>query len=1005
MSEGHPASHGNVLSVNPTRSHLNVPRVDDKLEVLSSTFTANVAEVVNSSHVTRNISKTGALWNEIDSMSSIDMKPMIRRSSFGNDCDFVVPEHLAWSFFDISRDLYEVPLPIMLRLGLDNSNFSIIYGKLLSENKPLLTNILRVRNDHNSRAAGRRRSASPEEVRSEEKVDELYPYLMKEIDTHPRSQRRHANQTDRWHRSIDSSEESFRKQRNFLSKLAKYHTTLYFALSGMMSGIRRRQLQDYLCAVGFLPSLTRKIASTNWFLSDLSPLERIHGPDCECREETAETIHLCRILHGTIDRDSLSSVTRWLSRRRLLTTLELRRALESFDVLRKKMNHSCGEEGKEASIVWLDERSVLLELPRNSFIRPVGEWSGKKPYEERLRDLVHWQLPSSLASSYIPGSTVHIVDPIHIGRNGAGEEPPRLVTIDEEVTDADKVPMPDPELLLDTVAHTSFTFEPNREALLSAFLELDSVTAAESWSPGQQPTPTVLIPTSLELKRTDSGLIAFLMKIFVALPRISPYRAWVATCLEAFVRGSPAPVREWVLSHSVLEKLCSFILDEYVEPRYKEILGNSDKDKDEDSKLASPSLSAEMVGDVEPSSRAAPAPTPAPSAAPGLCGDADQKRKEKEMELNHTLQALYDALAECARCSIEAYRRLDKVDERWLRKFHPEVAIEDASASASASASGIKRTPSVLLAFAIDRFADSHLIFRNLCAAESWAYGVCASQNIVYGPSAMSDINGDLSSAQKDHLVASILRSPWSIDSLASQSRTLVYSEEKDAENELNCDKTSTLYPLEMLHLPLLNSNMLRYLRTYRIPILYHTITSISTIEDISHELQPILSLSVQMFTEAHRNYALPALVQELKRYARSRAENDPTILMLPTLKTLFSQKFEPENVFSEKQTMKSGQIAALVAYAKLLTKFWIPLYSLRDRERKSTFSFSGFIYEEVRVVVRALLGLDVTLPPTERIVNDEKGSDVKPEMEKSWTSPYESPKLSKKYWKLCCLL
>ncbi len=80
---------------------------------------------------------------------------------------------------------------------------------------------------------------------------------------------------------------------------------ILFVLSTMLGGRRKPDVQQMLADMGIVESLTDMFPRLSWGCppSNPNPIERIHGPDCECNLESALRVQYLRLVHNFCDGD------------------------------------------------------------------------------------------------------------------------------------------------------------------------------------------------------------------------------------------------------------------------------------------------------------------------------------------------------------------------------------------------------------------------------------------------------------------------------------------------------------------------------------------------------------------------------------------------------------------------------------------------------------------------------------------------------------------------------
>ncbi len=87
--------------------------------------------------------------------------------------------------------------------------------------------------------------------------------------------------------------------------LFPHYVEILFVLSTMLGGRRKLDVQQILADVGIVESLTDMFPRLSWGCppSSPNPIERIHGPNCECNPESALRVQYLRLVHNFCDGD------------------------------------------------------------------------------------------------------------------------------------------------------------------------------------------------------------------------------------------------------------------------------------------------------------------------------------------------------------------------------------------------------------------------------------------------------------------------------------------------------------------------------------------------------------------------------------------------------------------------------------------------------------------------------------------------------------------------------
>jgi hypothetical protein len=795
-----------------------------------------------------------------------------------------------------------------------------------------------------------------------------------------------------------------RKTAMVLTQVAAHKTEIAFVLAAHMSGAKRRQIQDFLAAHGVLPLLASLFAKTNWLYDPGSnPPPRIHGPTCQCRPETAGTIQIMRLLYCCIDRDADSAVQRWLPRRRIMMQDEIR---HSFVNYANPQVYSLTEHVPDAlwSVQYLtkidealraarcttpnvteagfaDEAAVLAQLLRPALCRP---WGWLSPSGEHIADFTagsRLHIAWKAGCKPVVGSDgacirLRLSDPALAGRNAQCIKAFSVDDIDSgnelSYSPVRPRPMLTPEiqLLVDHVCmHTAETDDASM-ALAKAMSKND----VGPWSP--------------ELIERPRGVISLLLQALVLSAENSPYRGWLSSCVESFLRACPEPVRRWVCAHGLVRYLVNVLLKEYAGPAIRQYHLIADVADDAKQRKLQANKDASETATASPSRRSLHYHSTADNSRDPydseeeVDSDGDGQCNEEELAAKYSLQSMFDVLGECMRSNAFGLRELFAFDAQWtgstVRAYahskHPETALlgEAWSADAWSSAMHDLVAGTSLLRLAFDRLLDSNVFFRNLILAEDWAHGLCVASTGLSGCMQPTLSNATMWSTHR-----------WSWEALTVQSKQILGL------------PTTTLPWYEHCDAAILESPAICMIREFRIPLTYQLMACV-TLNTLTQENLCCINSGLCNFVIAHRHGALPAFVHELREYDRafrvwvkqcreraadldvslmgSSAVGTPPPVVLPSLQDglsggaaqVPSLSAPSRSPGAERCTADSG---VFDSFGKLLL-YWVEYYSVRERDRRSLRISYGYGYDEWRVVVRGLLGLDPLKPSTEPIID-----------------------------------
>ena len=111
--------------------------------------------------------------------------------------------------------------------------------------------------------------------------------------------------------------------------LTPHQVEVLFVLCTLLGGRRKIDVQQTLAGLDLIPVLTDMFDRLSWGCmppDGPNPLERIHGPGCECNPESALRVQFLRLLHNFCDRDVENN-----AHKHLLLSEDERRRLEAWD--------------------------------------------------------------------------------------------------------------------------------------------------------------------------------------------------------------------------------------------------------------------------------------------------------------------------------------------------------------------------------------------------------------------------------------------------------------------------------------------------------------------------------------------------------------------------------------------------------------------------------------------------------------------------------------------------
>lgn len=795
-------------------------------------------------------------------------------------------------------------------------------------------------------------------------------------------------------------------------------STVLSVMSSFLAGPRRRQLQDFVAATGGLRALTRHALAADWlFDPGDSPYPRIHGPTCTCRPETEETIQLLRLLYCLHDRECSCSVQRWLPRRRLMTQKELLVAFTHYAHDDDTRSHDTAaqawsaahaaleEEGSKLEA--LDESALLITNVRSSACRPHA-WL-RTHASPTAGDVVTVR---SIASERSAAAAI-----AWIGVPSATETPP-VVTASSAAA-----PLHHALHVYDTVLAGSNAIGATVDSAATPeeALLIDGPCDAAHVPAGMRQLLTTAIRTGacstdiFELQERPRGLLSMMLCALVLSKKSAPYRTWLSTNIDCFLRAAPVPVRRWVAAHGLVAYLVRALLDEHALERLApraaggvsgSRAGAAGVEANASAKRRARYFERRTAGDSD----AEPLQSPPMSDAEddGASNDEDEEHADQR----YAVESMFDLLGELVRLNRSALDSVATVEAEWaaaLPAAHASVLV------ACGSDAGTGVGPLMLLV--LDRLQDSVMFIRNLLVTEDWAYGLCDVAHAVAGVDLPKGVPS---------LPYADVAGAW--PSLARASLPTAVSD-ADAPVWYTCVDEH-----------LLASPFMVFLRLHRVPLLHAMLMTVS-LKRLSQDTVCVVTTSLLMFVLAHRHGALPALVRALVAYDRTRMEAEATqlassaLLLLPAaplprppLPTLPPVDAGPDLCARKQPALiydAAGTSRVAHRFASLAC-FWLEYYSLRVRDRAALRSSTGYTYDEFRVVTLALLGRDESTPsppfrahmeygrrhPMSCVAGDEgdphasedAASPLEPPLLAAWRLPPPPHSLAT-YWRACNML
>ena len=397
--------------------------------------------------------------------------------------------------------------------------------------------------------------------------------------------------------------------------LLAHQVEVLFVMCTLLAGKRKAQVQDRLMELDIVPALLHMFDRLDWNRApSSSPVERIHGPGCECNPESALRIQYLRLVHNLSDREH----DRGHAKHQFLSKAEIQSVEEyaAFDGLKQYVFLGGGSKGDgvlRCPAASADERWEQPGAPADLNDDHDGY---------RLRDGMWDQSLSSercceqyLFNSHSAASTPSMDTSDEAGHGAATGrwiQPPQtpasrnmnVVTsknpnsealdgVDSDQEAARQVAptaaggctskqgqrarrnaaggdsqAEDPSLHAEPVLDGRSDHSDTAQFFgrVSSFLQPESRNArpntrrvqegsARTGPGGEGPADYPII------KEQDQGLISRILHVFMRETPDSTYRFWLASCIEAFLRGSDVRSQVLMARSGLLRHLVDGILN------------------------------------------------------------------------------------------------------------------------------------------------------------------------------------------------------------------------------------------------------------------------------------------------------------------------------------------------------------------------------------------------------------------------------------------------------------
>lgn len=559
---------------------------------------------------------------------------------------------------------------------------------------------------------------------------------------------------------------------------------------------------------------------------------------------------------------------------------------------------------------------VLTASHRNS--------SGRKPFDVNAIDSDSDVEDMGAGLGY--GSDVHDhdgSDALRLQAAGAGEPwPTAAVTTYEQLKRAQHRPSTelDPRVSIDAVITA---LPPNNQI----------VTALEKARDARNPA----VASAAELHGTGipRGTSSLLLTALVLASQRSPYRGWLSSVCESFLRGAPLPVRQWAGGHGLATYLVHRLLTEHA---VKFICAAHGMAAPEDRDRPTTSTVIDQEASQQHASRIAATRAHYASATENDAHVSEQEAgrsdhqsdtdvdtphshdhhgghgsEDDDEEESFSLQGMFDTLADVVRRNRDGLLLAMEADANWAASVIPglrqhkhqrqRAAGEEGSTAAAAAATAGDGSDahnsstsfaspdhatctahdvdqavagSPIMRLACSRLPDAAVFIRCLLASEDWAHGAVAAEAVVNVASPLDHVADDAGASER----VKEGTGGTGNDRFSGHKwslRSLAESTVRITAPATSETPTTATPPpwYGCIDETALSTTSLSFLRQYRIPLLYGLMQSVS-LDTVQQDNLCVVSTALLVFVTAHRHGGLPALVRHLHDYdAHVRAWGD----------------------------------------------------------------------------------------------------------------------------------
>eukprot|EP00960_Hanusia_phi_P052164 761291-Hanusia_phi.AAC.4 len=306
---------------------------------------------------------------------------------------------------------------------------------------------------------------------------------------------------DSWEETLADSPMSDPNENIKALFLLVHRVEILFVLCTLLSGKRKLQVQDRLYSLGIVEALSQGFERLNWGDTTVSLYqERMHGPGCECNPESALRIQFLRLIHNLCDREN--DFTRVKDTMLSPSELESVKGYAKYDQLKQ--------------LIFFDNPATWSTGPDSSW----GRQQNDAHHTHLNNDIWFSKLTSSPAGATRPDDSSVRESWTSLGLEGNEAQVEASVNFRSSRSRGTGVP-----------PGTCHASSHSTESLHRGGLQHHAAPLSGS-------TTATRTPSSCTEDNTNRGLITKVLLVFMNEKPDSTYRFWLASCVEAFLRGS-----------------------------------------------------------------------------------------------------------------------------------------------------------------------------------------------------------------------------------------------------------------------------------------------------------------------------------------------------------------------------------------------------------------------------------------------------------------------------------